>query len=209
MRTRTLFLSAAALVAGLASSVAQSNVYSVNVVGYVNKVLPANQQVAIANPLDNGTNDLNSVLGTLPAKSTASLWNGTGFTTSIKGASAWNPNESIPPGTGLFVNSKSAWTNTFVGSVVVNSGESITNALPAGTQVLVGSMIPYAGDLNNTNINLALPAKSTASFWTGTSYDTSIRGASAWNPNLPIEVGQGFFLNSKSAYNWVQTLPSN
>jgi hypothetical protein len=60
MRTKTLLLSAAAMAAGLVSSVAQSNVYSVNVVGYVNQVLPAGTLVAVANPLDNGTNTLDS-----------------------------------------------------------------------------------------------------------------------------------------------------
>jgi hypothetical protein len=209
MRTRTLILSAAALVAGVASSVAQSNVYSVNVVGYVNQVLPAGQQAFIANPLDNGTNDLNSVLGGVPSKSTVSTWNGTSFQVSTKGAAGWTPNASIPPGVGFFVNSKSPWTNTYVGSVVVNAGESITNALPAGVQVAVGSMIPYAGDLNNTNINLNLPAKSTASLWNGTAYQVSTKGAAGWSPALPLAVGQGFFLNSKAAYDWVQTLPAN
>jgi hypothetical protein len=96
-----------------------------------------------------------------------------------------------------------------VGSVVVNAGESITNALPAGTRVLVGSMIPFAGTLDNTNINLTLPAKSTASTWNGSAYETAIRGASGWNPPLPVGVAEGFFLNSKSAYNWTQTLPAN
>jgi hypothetical protein len=93
--------------------------------------------------------------------------------------------------------------------VVANSGGSVTNALPAGQRVAVGSMIPYAGTLNDTNINLALPAKSTAFFWNGSSYDQSTRGATSWSVAIPIAVGQGFFLNSKSDHNWVQTLPAN
>ena len=42
---------AAALAASLASSMAQ-NVYSLNVVGYVNVTLPSHQFTAVANPLD-------------------------------------------------------------------------------------------------------------------------------------------------------------
>ena len=207
MRTKNLLLSAAAVVAGAFSAQAQSNVYSVNVVGYVNQSLPAGQLVAVANPLDNGTNTLDSVLGSVPAKSTAQFWTGSGFTTSTKGTT-WSPNTSIPPGVGFFLNSKSAYTNTYVGQVAAASGGSATNSLPAGLLVLVGSKLPYAGDLNSTNLNLNLPAKSTAQFWTGSGYTTATKGTS-WSPALPVAVGQSFFLNSKSAHDWIQTLPSN
>jgi hypothetical protein len=107
------------------------------------------------------------------------------------------------------VNSKTAYTNTYVGEVIVGPGESVTNSLPAGQLVLVGSPIPYAGTLNSTNIGLlGVPAKSSAQFWTGTGYTASTK-ATTWGPDLPIAVGQGFFLNSKTAYDWVQTLPAN
>lgn len=207
MRTKNLLLSAAAVVAGALSVQAQQNVYSVNVVGYVNQVFPAGQLVCIANPLSDGTNTLNTVLPNFPAKSTAQFWTGSGFTPASK-ATTWSPDVSIPPGVGFFVNSKSAYTNTYVGAVSVASGASTTNSLPAGVLVLVGSPVPYAGDLNDTNLNLNLPAKSSAQFWNGAGYTPSSK-ATTWSPALPVAVGQGFFLNSKSAYNWVQTLPSN
>jgi hypothetical protein len=209
MRTKLLLLSAAALAAGAASSVAQSNVFSVNVVGYVNQPLTANVLTAVANPLDNGTNTLDSALSGVPAKSTAQFWTGAGFTSSTKGVSAWVPNNAIPPGVGFFVNSKAAYTNTYVGSVACNVGASVTNALPANVLVLVGSKIPYAGDLNDTNLAINLPAKSIAQFWTGAGYTSSTRGVSAWVPALSVGVAQGFFLNSKAPYDWIQTLPAN
>src|SRR5437879_6035335 len=60
MRTKAL-LCCAALAAGLATSaVAQSNVFSLNIVGYVNTPLTTGFNL-IANPLDKGTNDLNSL----------------------------------------------------------------------------------------------------------------------------------------------------
>jgi hypothetical protein len=207
MRTKTLLVTAAALVAGLASSVAQSNVYSVNVVGYVNQAYPAGALACIANPLDNGTNTLDSVLGGVPSKSTAQFWTGSGFTSSGR-TTVWSPNTAIPPGVGFFINSKSAYTNTYVGNVACNVGATVTNSLPAGVLVLVGSKIPYAGDMNDTNLNLALPSKSTAQVWNGAGYTSSGR-TTTWSPALPIGVAQGFFLNSKSAHDWVQTLPAN
>src|ERR1043165_8066346 len=51
MRTKTL-VCAAILAAGLASSMAQSNVYSLNVVGYYNVVIPGGTKVMVANQLN-------------------------------------------------------------------------------------------------------------------------------------------------------------
>src|SRR5215475_1208779 len=53
MRTKTLLLSAVALAAGVLASQAQSNVYSANVVGYVNLPVPVSTLVLAATPLDN------------------------------------------------------------------------------------------------------------------------------------------------------------
>jgi hypothetical protein len=187
---------------------AQAQVYSVNIVGYVNQVLPAGTQVAVANPLDNGTNDLDSVFGSLDKGSSASFWTGSGFSAATKGATAWAPNNPTPVGSGLFINSKTAVTNTYVGQLVVNSGESVTNALPAGNQVLVGSALPYAGTVNSAEIGLlALDKGSVASFWTGSGYSVSTKGATTWAPDTAINVADGFFINSKTAVDWVQTAP--
>jgi len=207
MRTKNLLLSAAALVAGALSVQAQSNVYSVNVVGYVNKVLPAGVFQLVANPLNDGTNDLNSALGALPNKSQVQIWNGASFDNYTKGGGVW-PVASVPPGVGFFVKSQTAITNTFVGQVAGGSG-GVTNALPSGVFVLVGSAIPFAGDLNSTNINLNLANKSQVQLWNGTSYDNYTKGGGAWPVNPGISVAQGFFLKSQTATNWVQALPGN
>jgi len=85
MRTK-LLLGAATLAAGLASSMAQSNVYSVNVVGYYNVSVPAHGFNFVANQLQNGTNDALSVLGGSMQSdpngvnnTTLQYWTGTGF----------------------------------------------------------------------------------------------------------------------------------
>src|SRR3954470_8755678 len=57
MRTKAL-LCAAALAAGAATSMAQSNVYSLNVVGYYNVPVPANQLVLVANQLNTTNNTI-------------------------------------------------------------------------------------------------------------------------------------------------------
>ena len=205
-------MSAGALAAGVMATWAA--VYSQNIVGYVNQVIP-NNYVLLNNPLDNGTNDLNSLLGTLPNKSTALVWNGSSFAGSNKGGtpSVWTPDLVVPVGTGFFVKlNTGSTTNTFVGTVIPASGASNTNALPA-SYALVGSSLPIGTDLNDTNnagLGLsALPNKSTILVWNGSSYIGSNKGGSpsVWTPDLQIGVGQGFFIQSKTATNWVQSMP--
>src|ERR1041385_5044775 len=52
MRTKTLLLAAALTAAGLATSLAQSNVYSLNVVGYVNVNVAGNKFNMMSAPLN-------------------------------------------------------------------------------------------------------------------------------------------------------------
>lgn len=215
MRTKITVLAAAALAAGVTGASAQ--VYSQNIVGYVNVVCKGNAFTLVANPLDNGTNDANSLFAALPNKSTVQIWNGSGFTAATKGASGFTPNLSVPVGTGLFVKPAQAtdYTNTFVGNVAVASGASATNSLPNGTFVLVGSTIPVGGALNDTGagtLNLAatLPNKSTVQVWDNSgagAFVASTKGASGFNPNTAVAVGQGFFIKSSAPTNWVQSLP--
>src|SRR6267378_4268086 len=73
MRTKTL-LCAAALAAGVVSSMAQSNVYSLNVVGYVNKPFKNGLYTLVSNPLNGTNNTLNTILPNAPNFSKINLW---------------------------------------------------------------------------------------------------------------------------------------
>ena len=208
MRTKTLLLAVAALAAGVISSEAQ-NVYSQNVVGYINVPLPAGQQVLVCNPLDDGTNTVTSLGSQLANKSQIQVWNGTGYTGTSKGGGVWtSPNLSIPVGTGFFIKSQTTITNTFVGNVVAPSGGTSTTNFPAGTLVLVGEQIPYGGDLNDTtNVNLGstLANKSQIQVWNGVGFSGASKGGGTWTTNLTITPAEGFFVKSQTATNWVQT----
>ena len=89
MRTKTLLIATAALAASLASSMAQ--VYSQNVVGYVNTIVPANSVgngfALIANPLITTNSDLTSVIppASVPVGTTVYGWTGATFATRIRG----------------------------------------------------------------------------------------------------------------------------
>jgi hypothetical protein len=210
MKSKTLLIAAAALVAATISSEAQ--VYSANIVGYVNVTLPAGQFALVSNPLDDGTNTANDLLGTLPNKSQVQLWNGTAFTSYTKGASGFSPNPSIPVGTGFFVKSLSLYTNTFVGNVVpAPGGNQSTNNLPAAAFVLVGSTLPVSGTFNDVGTNTlnliaTLPNKSQVQIYNGSGFTSYTKGAAGFSPNPPLSVAQGFFIKSSSATNWIQTL---
>jgi hypothetical protein len=206
MRTKVL-LSLAAFAVSAFAAYAQSNVYSVNIVGYVNQPLAAGQLKLVHNPLDNGSNTLNSVYGALPTGSTAYIWNGLGYDISSKPKAVWSPDRPVPTGKGLFVVSPTALTNTYVGEVVAGPGESVTNVL-TGAITATGSLLPLAGNINGTNVGLAgAPTGSTLYQWNGLSYDISSKPKAVWSPDRTIAVGEAFFI--QSTYNWVQSLPAN
>src|SRR5688572_21786285 len=88
MRTKTLLLTAALAAAGLTSSMAQS-VFSVNAVGFVNVTVPASAFALLANPLNQPTNDLASVLADAPVNTLVFDYINGAFVQYTKRATAW------------------------------------------------------------------------------------------------------------------------
>src|SRR5690349_5348482 len=119
MRTKTLL--AAILVAGVAASaVAQSNVYSLNVVGYYNVVTPANKKIMLGNQLDTTNNTLAGIIPNPPPSSQFFKFNGGFAAYSFDDVDlVWLPNGtvSLAPGEGGFFISPVNTTLTFVGEV--------------------------------------------------------------------------------------------
>lgn len=209
---KTLVLAAAALTAGLLTASAQ-NVYSVNIVGYVNTVFKGGgAYTLVANPLDDGNgNQLTNLVNILPNKSSVLVWNGASFEQANKSSGLWSTNYALPPGVGFYVRNVGATdlTNTFVGTVV--AGPS-TNSFPAAIYKLIGSTVPVGGTLEDTNYGLGqvLPNKSSVLVWDNSgpgAYIQANKSSGAWSTNLAINVGQGAFVRSLTATNWVQTLP--
>jgi len=206
MRTKTLLLSAAAMVAGLLSSQAQSNVYSANIVGYVTVTNGANQYALYALPLDSGSNNLTGLFPNAANNSQVLIWTGSGYQGSQKSFGNWSTNLNLVPGEGFFVKFPGNGTNTFVGSVAVPVGGSVTNSFAANIYALVGSPIPYSDNLTGTNLNLQLANNSQILVWNGNTYQGSQKSFGNWSTNLNIVPGEGFFVKSSSNTNWVQTL---
>jgi len=197
MRTKAL-LCAAALAAGAVTSMAQSNVYSLNVVGYYNVNVPANKYVLLANQLNTTNNTIGSVLGTSQ--------DGAIFQKFLNGYTAyvydslvpgWTPdgNATLNPGEGGFYKSPVATTLTFVGEVLQGN---LTNTLPINKYAVRSSIVPQAGTLTQ----LGIPAEdgdvvqTYGNGYTAYVYDSLAPG---WTPSEPsLTVGQSFFYKKAS-----------
>jgi hypothetical protein len=209
MRTKVL-LCAAALAAGALSTMAQSNVYSLNIVGYVNYTQPANSYRIAANPLNQTNNDVQYLFPTAASYPGLTIYKrnsaGTGYDSSTFDPDflVWSSPLSVKPGDGVWINTPAGipFTNTFVGEVVLDS----TNAVPAGYS-LKGSVVPQAG-LIQTTLGYPTDLGDSIYIWNGIGYDTSTFDPdfATWSPSEPsIAVAQGFWIfNNAAAKSWIR-----
>jgi hypothetical protein len=213
MRTKALFLTAAVVAAGVATSLA--DVYSLNVVGYVNRVFPAGgKYTLVANPLNGSSNTLGGVIAAaLPTGSKVLKWGGTGFViyTRAPAGDGFIPGghaatETLNPGEGFFVQTPVASTtditNTFVGEVLQGN---LTNTYPAGF-TLSGNLVPDSGVVSSLQLT-NVPTGSKLLTWDPVAggYTIYTKGpTTVWLPSAPsINVADGFFVNAASTFSWV------
>lgn len=213
MRTKTLLLTAAAVAAGLVSSQAQ-NVYSANVVGYVNTSLAGpSEYTLVANPLDSGNNVFSNLLQSLPVGAQVLKWDPVGATyvgaTRVSFGNGWSPTtaatNTFNPGEAVFIKTTSSGpvTNTFVGNVEQGN---LTNSYGVG-YTLTGNLVPDSGGATNTSINLAPPTGTQLLFWdpvaqTYVGYTKTSFGA-GWTPSVPnLTPANGFFIKLTTPYAW-------
>lgn len=230
MRTKTTLAAAAILAAGLASSMAQANVYSLNIVGYYNVSTPGGLTAA--------ANSLRAAAGT-PEQDRADkvitysdgdniqIWNGASWDVwamDSQSSSGWyNPaNGEAPlatlpilgPGKGFFYGKNTAVTAlTFVGEVRTG-----TNNVAIGLGLTAaGSPLPYSGLVSTGPLNLVVQDGDNIQKWNGSSWDVYARdsqSSTGWyapnnaeGPEPTVAVGQGFFYgNSIGSFNWQQIL---
>jgi hypothetical protein len=173
MRTKSVILGAALLAAGVTSSMAQSNVYSLNVVGYVNiPVVPGYN--LIANNLDfdgTGTNNLmTNVMTGLEGvnfsvskfdTNTAAFdiwsWSKVSQTWSTTAGTIPYTSATLNPGEAAFIDLTKTTNFTVVGQVLQGSW---TNAyLPGGNAyAMVAPVFPLSAPIDSTgNGGLAVP----------------------------------------------------
>jgi len=157
MRTKTLLLTAALAAVGVSSSMAQ--VYSVNVVGYINQSLPTGFRM-IANQLDNGSgNKVANLIPNPPDGTYVFKFNPAngGYIQIDFADGAWegdDVNMVLAPGEGVFISSPAAHNVTFVGevrtglsSIPIPTGFSIkSSVVPQSAPISVMGFVGTEGD---------------------------------------------------------------
>lgn len=237
MKIKALIITAALVVASVASSMAQ--VYSANAVGYVNMSLPVGLSL-IANPLNNGDNNLNTILP-LSADAVGTTIYRFNATTQNYGESfqwipdlGWFTNEADPnwavlaPGEGFFIQCLIALNVTFVGDVPQGN---LSNPMPGdyglsirSSQVPQEAPIGHLADTTGPKVGLEFPATTGDSLFL---WDSAIQNyPSAWQyldgvgwlqgetlltdgPTIPV--GAAFFVQKAGTgtQNWTRTFSVN
>jgi len=227
MRTKAL-LSVAAIAASAVTAMAQSSVYSLNIVGYATVSIAAGYNL-LANPLSagatNGANEIMPIIdGEIILTWTGTKYQQTGYDSGFggwvgaDGTTASVP-PSLPPGHGFFFFSPAATNVTFVGQVVPNPGSTNTTALAAGYNLL-GSAIPATvAQITNAPVNLPvidgmiiLEWNTAGQKYAQTGFDSGFGGwvgADGTTASVApaYAIGQGFFLFTPTAASWSQSLP--
>jgi hypothetical protein len=202
-----LLLCLAALATCAINSMAQSNVYSSNIVGYVNITQTCNFNI-IGNPLTQTNNDVQYLFPNAASYPGLSIYkfNGVGYdiATYDPDAGGWTAAMQIPPGTGawLQIPAASTYSNTFIGEVVLRS----TNTIPTGFS-LKSSVVPQAGSL--AGMGIPLGPNDAVYFFNCVGYNIYAfdPDAGGWTPSEPVvAVAQGFWVqnNSGIAKSWIR-----
>jgi hypothetical protein len=209
MRTKTLVLSA---LLGIAASplFAQTNVYSVNAVGYVQVVLNPGIFQMIANPLNTTNNTLPGVLPAPPSGTVVYKWNGSTYVSSSYRFGNWSdPSMTLNPGEGCFIKAGGSgpFTNTFVGEVLQGT---LSNPLLAGF-TLASSKVPQAGGLQ-TQLGLTPVNGDVVYQWdvANQTYASHSFRFGSWGGGEPqIGVAEGFFYSTSTSNNWSRSFSVN
>jgi len=212
MRTKVLALTAAISAIGAA---AMADVYSVNVVGFVNKSLPGGYSF-LSVPLKATNDTVATIFPSVPNGSFVLTWdaarqtynNAVTYDTDIFGG--WeDPALTLADGQGFFLNLPTAGaphTITFVGEV--RQGDALTTQLARG-YTMAGSQVPQSGGIQTvlgyvpSNGDFVLAWNGTAQTWKNAiTYDTDIFGG--WEVEPVLDIAEGVFMNRGTAGQWTR-----
>jgi hypothetical protein len=224
MRTKTVLLSALLAGIGSVSVMAQTTVYSLNAVGYINVTLSPGFNIIscpliVTDPSGAADNSISNLLGVNTngqwKKWQIYGWNGA-YINESGTAGGWvaGGTQTLNPGQAAWINnpSNATYTVTFVGTVPTGA---ITNPINPGFN-LISSVVPASGDIvTNPIMNFTnTPTKKDQVYTynpltlTYTTYSAAGNPAT-WNatgdPVLP-SVGGGFWYDNvgSTTNNWVE-----
>jgi len=204
--TKTLLCLAALTAAGVATSMAQSNVYSLNVVGYYNRTTVAHQFTMIANQFVTTNQTIAKILAGVPDGTTVLKWTGVAFAPDNYSSDfGWDDeNITLLPGEGFFLknNANTNFTVTFVGEVNQNTN---TTTYAANVYKMSSLYTPQAG-LLSTAFGFPAGNGDTVLKWSGTAYAPSIFDSDfGWDNEPDLAVGDGFFVKATGARTWTRS----
>jgi hypothetical protein len=231
MRTKTLLLTAALTALSSAALMAQTNVYSLNAVGYINVTcspgfnMIADQLISTNNSIGSLLNDASGAYDGVIVYS----WNGTGFThdagdSQLSGtATGWDNNGVITmnPGQAVWFKNpnKTNMVLTFVGTVP--QGTLTTTLAGSGAFTMASSQVPQGGDLvtnlgltnfnNGDHVFVFNNTNGTGGYITYTADNLGGEGTGGlWDaPGDPqVAVGQGFWyqtFKTGATVTWTRT----
>jgi hypothetical protein len=224
MNTKSILLLGALGAVGLTTAVAQTNVYSQNAVGYVNKTIPPGYSL-IAAPL-NGTNNLiATVLAGVPSGTQTYFYNpSTGFDIYEYDGTQWQDvvtlsaaNPNVPVGVGFYIKNVgvASFNLTFVGDVPQGS---LTNTVPGGYSIR-SSMVPQSGGITTV---LGYPAAAgnqvlkynnpgntfTVAEYDGSGWQDVVTLGSVPEPTL-VPGEAAFILNNGATKPWIRSFSVN
>jgi len=204
MKTKSLILTALLSVAGSAGLMAQSNVYSLNIVGYVNQVIPVGYSI-IANQLNNSPdNQIVNLFAQPPLNTFVYKFdpNSGSFFQMDYQSFGWEGDDltlTLSPGEGAFIYTPKQFTNTFVGQLQLNSTNKlnggysiISSVIPQSADITTMGFTPHVGDniFQWQNANNSYLGSDYQSFgWEGD-------GAVGSNGGPVVAVGEGFYFYS-------------
>jgi hypothetical protein len=184
---------------------AQNNVYSLNVVGYVNVVLEPGFTM-VANPLNNTNNGINTIIPNPGVGALLYKFDGSFNQVAENGGPGlWDVNLTLAPGEGAFIFVPGRTTNTFVGEVVQGA---TSNPIPAGFSIR-SSIVPQSAGLSSV---LGFPAAAgdliyrfnpVTQSYVGGLFESG--GGNIWDPAEPVPaVGESFWVQKAAAVDWVR-----
>ena len=209
MKTKALLLTVALGAASAATSMAQ--VYSQNAVGYIN-VPVLNGFNLISAQLATADRRLAAMIPTAPEDTTAYIYTpGSGFAIRSVVGGAWDPNgdPQILLGGGLWLQTTTPFTITFVGEVPQGN---LSTPVASGFSI-VSSQVPQSGTLTTA---LGFPAKENDACYKfipgpGAHYEISTFIGGAWDLTEPtLGVGDAVWIQSEGAHaNWTRVFSVN
>jgi hypothetical protein len=185
-------------VAGIIAASAQ--VYSVNVVGYINVPVPPGFSM-IANQLDSGNNTVSSLMPSVPEGVTIYKFVNGSYLINGYEFGEWSlPDMTLNPGEGAFIyNPGAAFNALFVGEVKQGT---LTTPIPAGFSI-AASQVPQTGALDSV-LGFPVVDGDTVYLFNNTTgaYAISVYEFGEWSIVPTPKVGEAFFVNKVSAVIW-------